>query len=63
MDLSAGPCAESVFDSASQCGFTHPNSAEQLTDALAAAEYKLESALITKLDEVSSDFRKGDAAA
>jgi 1-deoxyxylulose-5-phosphate synthase len=37
--------------------------AEQLTDTLAAAEYKLNSELRTKLDEVSSEFRKGDTAA
>ena len=34
---------------------------EQLTDTLAAADYKLDGALKTKLDEVSIEFRKGDA--
>src|SRR5258708_9927993 len=35
---------------------------EQLTDTLAAADYKLDSALKTRLDEVSIEFRRGDAA-
>jgi len=34
---------------------------EQLTDTLAAADYKLDSALKTRLDEVSIEFRRGDA--
>ena len=34
---------------------------EQLTDTLAAADYKLDGALKTKLDEVSIEFRRGDA--
>jgi 1-deoxyxylulose-5-phosphate synthase len=34
---------------------------EQLTDTLAAADYKLDSALKTRLDEVSIGFRRGDA--
>jgi aryl-alcohol dehydrogenase-like predicted oxidoreductase len=34
---------------------------EQLTDTLAAADCKLDSALKTRLDEVSIDFRRGDA--
>ena len=34
---------------------------EQLTDTLAAADYKLDSALKTSLDEVSVEFRRGDA--
>jgi aryl-alcohol dehydrogenase-like predicted oxidoreductase len=34
---------------------------EQLTDTLAAADYELDGALKTKLDEVSFEFRKGDA--
>ena len=32
---------------------------EQLTDTLAAADYKLDSALKTRLDEVSIEFRRG----
>jgi aryl-alcohol dehydrogenase-like predicted oxidoreductase len=34
---------------------------EQLTDTLAAADCKLDSALKTRLDEVSIEFRSGDA--
>ena len=34
---------------------------EQLTDTLAAADYKLDSALKTRLDEVSIEYRRGDA--
>ena len=34
---------------------------EQLTDTLAAADYKLDTALKTRLDEVSIEFRRGDA--
>src|ERR1700731_1364465 len=34
---------------------------EQLTDTLAAADCKLDSALKTRLDEVSIEFRRGDA--
>jgi aryl-alcohol dehydrogenase-like predicted oxidoreductase len=34
---------------------------EQLTDTLAAADRKLDSALKTRLDEVSIEFRRGDA--
>jgi aryl-alcohol dehydrogenase-like predicted oxidoreductase len=34
---------------------------EQLTDTLAAADCKLDSALKTRLDEVSVEFRTGDA--
>jgi aryl-alcohol dehydrogenase-like predicted oxidoreductase len=34
---------------------------EQLTDTLAAADYKLDGALKTRLDEVSIEFRRGDA--
>ena len=37
--------------------------AEQLTDTIAAADYKLDDALITELDQVSIEFRKGDATA
>jgi 1-deoxyxylulose-5-phosphate synthase len=33
----------------------------QLTEALAAADYKLERTLKTRLDEASIEFRKGDA--
>ena len=34
---------------------------DQLTDTLAAADYKLDSAVKTKLDEVSIEYRRGDA--
>jgi 1-deoxyxylulose-5-phosphate synthase len=34
---------------------------EQLTDTLAAADYKLDGALKTRLDEVTIEFRRGDA--
>jgi hypothetical protein len=34
---------------------------EQLTDTLAAADYKLDSAVKAKLDEVSLEYRRGDA--
>jgi hypothetical protein len=34
---------------------------EQLTDTLAAADYKLESAVKAKLDEASIEYRRGDA--
>ena len=34
---------------------------EQLTDTLAAADYKLDSAVKAKLDEVSIEYRRGDA--
>jgi 1-deoxyxylulose-5-phosphate synthase len=34
---------------------------EQLTDTLAAADYKLDSAVKAKLDEVSTEYRRGDA--
>jgi aryl-alcohol dehydrogenase-like predicted oxidoreductase len=34
---------------------------EQLTDTLAATDFKLDSALKAKLDEASIDFRRGDA--
>ena len=34
---------------------------EQLTNTLAAADYKLDTALKTRLDEVSIEFRRGDA--
>lgn len=37
--------------------------ADQLTDTLAGADYRLESALKTELDEVSIEFRSGDATA
>lgn len=36
--------------------------ANQLTATLDAAEYKLESAVKEKLDELSIEFRRGDAA-
>ena len=34
---------------------------EQLTDTLSAADYKLDGTLKTRLDEASSEFRRGDA--
>ena len=34
---------------------------DQLTDTLAAADYKLDSAVKTRLDEVSIEYRRGDA--
>ena len=34
---------------------------DQLTDTLAAADYKLDSAVKSKLDEVSIEYRRGDA--
>jgi aryl-alcohol dehydrogenase-like predicted oxidoreductase len=34
---------------------------EQLTDTLGAADYKLDSALKTRLDEDSIEFRRSDA--
>ena len=34
---------------------------EQLTDTLAASDYKLDGALKARLDEVSIEFRRGDA--
>jgi aryl-alcohol dehydrogenase-like predicted oxidoreductase len=34
---------------------------EQLTDTLAAADYKLDTAVKAKLDEVSLEYRRGDA--
>jgi aryl-alcohol dehydrogenase-like predicted oxidoreductase len=51
----ANPAITSVILGASR--------AEQLTDTLAAADYKLDGALKTKLDEVTSEFRMGDATA
>jgi 1-deoxyxylulose-5-phosphate synthase len=53
--LLANPAITSVILGASRV--------EQLADTLAAADYKLDSALKTKLDEVSIEFRKGDAMA
>src|ERR1700691_2164345 len=49
----ANPAITSVILGASR--------AEQLTDTLAAADYKLDSALKTSLDEVSIEFARGDA--
>jgi aryl-alcohol dehydrogenase-like predicted oxidoreductase len=49
----ANPAVTSVILGASR--------AEQLTDSLAAAECKLDSALKTRLDEASVEFRRGDA--
>ena len=34
---------------------------EQLTDTLAAADYKLDGALKAKLDELSIEYRRGDS--
>jgi 1-deoxyxylulose-5-phosphate synthase len=36
---------------------------EQLSDTLTAADYSLDDALKTQLDEVSIEFRRGDATA
>jgi aryl-alcohol dehydrogenase-like predicted oxidoreductase len=49
----ANPAVTSVILGASRV--------EQLTDTLAAADCKLDSALKTRLDEVSIEFRRGDA--
>jgi len=49
----ANPAITSVILGASR--------AEQLTDTLAAADYKLDGALKAKLDEVSIEFRNGDS--
>jgi aryl-alcohol dehydrogenase-like predicted oxidoreductase len=35
---------------------------EQLDDSLAAARYKLDPALKQRLDELTADYRRGDAA-
>jgi aryl-alcohol dehydrogenase-like predicted oxidoreductase len=51
--LLANPAITSVILGASRV--------EQLTDTLAAADFTLDSALKTKLDEVSTEFRGGDA--
>jgi aryl-alcohol dehydrogenase-like predicted oxidoreductase len=51
--LLANPAITSVILGASRV--------EQLTDTLAAADYALDSVLKTKLDEVSVEFRGGDA--
>lgn len=53
--LLANPAITSVILGASRV--------EHLTDTLAAADYALDGALKTKLDEVSIEFRRGDAAA
>jgi len=50
----ANPTITSVILGASQ--------ADQLTATLDAADYGLESAVKTKLDELSTEFRRGDAA-
>ena len=34
---------------------------EQLTDTLAAADYKLDNAVKAQLEEVSTEYRRGDA--
>jgi aryl-alcohol dehydrogenase-like predicted oxidoreductase len=52
--LLANPAVTSVILGASRV--------EQLTDTIAAADFKLETALITELDQVSIEFRRGDAA-
>jgi len=51
--LLANPTITSVILGASRV--------EHLTDTLAAADYELDSASKTKLDEISIEFRKGDA--
>ena len=53
--LLANPLINSVILGASRV--------EQLTDTAIAADYKLDSALKTQLDEVSIEFRRGDATA
>jgi aryl-alcohol dehydrogenase-like predicted oxidoreductase len=53
--LLAKPAVTSVILGASRI--------EQLTDTIVAADYKLDDALITDLDQVSIEFRKGDATA
>ena len=49
----ANPAVTSVILGASRL--------DQLTDTLAAADYKLDSAVKAKLDEVSTEYRRGDA--
>ena len=49
----ANPAISSVILGASRI--------EQLTDTLAAAEYQLDSAVKAKLDEISIEYRRGDA--
>ena len=49
----ANPAVTSVILGASRL--------EQLTDTLAAADSKLDSAVKAKLDEVSTEYRRGDA--
>jgi 1-deoxyxylulose-5-phosphate synthase len=49
----ANPAVTSVILGASRL--------EQLTDTLAAADYKLDCAVKAKLDEVSTEYRRGDA--
>jgi 1-deoxyxylulose-5-phosphate synthase len=50
----ANPAITSVILGASR--------AEQLTDTLAAADYRLDSELKAKLDDLTADYRQGDAA-
>jgi 1-deoxyxylulose-5-phosphate synthase len=52
--LLANPAVTSVILGAS--------GVEELTDTLAAGDYTLDSELKAKLDEVSTEFRRGDAA-
>jgi 1-deoxyxylulose-5-phosphate synthase len=49
----ANPAVTAVILGASRVG--------QLTDTLAAADYKLDSAVKAKLDDVSAEYRRGDA--
>jgi aryl-alcohol dehydrogenase-like predicted oxidoreductase len=49
----ANPAVTSVILGASRL--------DQLTDTLVAADYKLDSAIKAKLDEVSAEYRRGDA--
>ena len=49
----ANPAVTSVILGASRV--------EQLTDTLAAADYKLDGAVKAKLDELSIEYRRGDA--
>ena len=52
--LLANPAITSVILGASRT--------EQLTDTLAAADYRLDSELKAKLDDVTADYRLGDTA-
>jgi len=55
------PDVEPVWNPAITSVILGASRVEQLTDTLAAADCKLDSALKTRLDEVSIEFRRGDA--